>query len=92
MDGEGRSIPLSLASKKLSRVCRSFLEAETMAMLDTVDTSMCLLSILHELVPDESIGTTAVYTYIMCPVQTAHSTKAAEENRLGVMLLPREKV
>ena len=42
VDGEGRALPITWISKKLRRICRSTIAAETMSLLDAVDTSVWL--------------------------------------------------
>jgi hypothetical protein len=49
VDGEGRASPIIWISKKLRRVCRSTTAAETMSLLDAVDTSVWLSHLLDEL-------------------------------------------
>ncbi|CAB4016033.1 Hypothetical predicted protein [Paramuricea clavata] len=48
-------------SKKLRRVCRSTIAAETMSPLDAVDTTVWLSHLLDEL-KDKQLQTTEIYT------------------------------
>ena len=83
VDGEGRASPITWISKKLRRVCRSTIAAETMSLLDAVDTSVWLSHLLDEL-KDKQLHTTEIYTDNMSLTEAVHSTKAMEEKRLRV--------
>ena len=83
VDGEGRASPIAWISKKLRRVCRSTIAAETMSLLDAVDTSVWLSHLLDEL-KDKQLHTTEIYTDNMSLTEAVHSTKAMEEKRLRV--------
>lgn len=83
VDNKGRASPISWTSRKLRRVCRSTIAAETMSLLDAVDACVWLSHIINELV-DEELKTTEIYTDNMSLTEAVHSTKAVEEKRLRV--------
>ena len=77
--------PVSWSSKKLRRVCKSTEAAETMAMLDAIDTCIWIGTMLEEIC-GESIETTIVRTDNKSLYEAVHSTTAVEEKRLRVEL------
>ena len=81
VSGEGRASPITWISKKLRRVCRSTIAAETMSLLNAVDTSVWLSHLLDEL-KDKQLQTTEIYTDNMSLTEAVHSTKAMEEKTL----------
>ena len=81
-DELGQMSPISWVSRKVRRVCRSTKSAETLSMLDAIDTSIWLSHILSEL-----LGYTKVITVITDNEglkDSAYSTTAVEEKRLRV--------
>ena len=83
MDCKGRVSLISWASKKLRRVCRSTVAAETISILDAADACMWLSHIVNELA-DEKLKTTEIYTDNMSLTEAVHSTKEVEEKRLRI--------
>ena len=83
VDSEGRASVITWMSRKLRRVCRSTITAETLSLLDAMDSSMLLLHILSELI-DQKLCTTEIYTDNMSLTEAVYSMKAVEEKRLGV--------
>jgi len=84
-DQENRVSPISWASRKLRRVCRSTIAAETMALLDASESCYWLSHIINELM-NEPLSKTLIYTDNRSLVDAAHSTTAVEEKRLRVDL------
>ena len=83
-DDHGNTSPLFWSSRKLRRVCRSTLTAETMAMLDTVDSCVWLSHIINEICDDE-LKTTIIRTDCMSLKESIYSTTPIhEEKRLRV--------
>jgi hypothetical protein len=82
-DEGGYTSPICWSSRKLRRVCRSTLTAETMAMLDAIDASIWLSHIIAE-VADCDLQPIEVKTDNMSLVESVHSTTAVEEKRLRV--------
>ena len=81
----GKISPLSWTSRKIKRVCRSTLTAETMALLEVSETCFWLSHIINELINDE-LETTEIFTDNKSLFEAAHSTTAVEEKRLRVDL------
>ena len=81
-DKEGQVAPLSCTSKRLRRVCRSTISAETMAMLDSIDTCIWLRHIIEEI--NGAISAVKVKTDNMSLTEAVHSTTSVEEKRLRV--------
>lgn len=81
----GKISPLSWASRKIKRVCRSTLTAETMALLEVSETCFWLSHIINELLND-SLETTEIFTDNKSLFEAAHSTTSVEEKRLRVDL------
>ena len=79
----GKISPLSWASRKIKRVCRSTLTAETLALLEVSETCLWLSHIINELL-DDSLETTEIFTDNQSLYEAAHSTTAVEEKRLRV--------
>ena len=77
--------PISWSSRKLRRVCKSTEAAETMAMLDAIDTCVWVGTMLEEIC-GESIETTVIRTDNKSLYEAVHSTTAVEEKRLRVDL------
>jgi hypothetical protein len=82
-DERGYSSPICWSSRKLRRVCRSTLTAETMAMPDAIDACIWLSHIVSE-VADFDLNIVEVKTDNMSLVESVHSTTAVEEKRLRV--------
>ena len=80
---KGKISPLSWASRKIKRVCRSTLTAETMALLEVSETCYWLSHIIKELI-DDSLETTEIFTDNKSLYEAAHSTTSVEEKRLRV--------
>ena len=81
----GKISPLSWSSRKIKRVCRSTLTAETMALLEVSETCIWLSHIINELLHD-SLETTEIFTDNKSLFEAAHSTTSVEEKRLRVDL------
>ena len=79
----GKVAPLSWASRKIRRVCRSTLTAETLALLEVSETCFWLSNIINELLND-TLETTEIFTDNKSLYEAAHSTTAVEEKRLRV--------
>jgi hypothetical protein len=77
--------PVSWSSRKLRRVCKSTEAAETMAMLDTIDTCVWIGTILEEICSG-LIETTVIRTDNRSLYDAVHATTAVEEKRLRVEL------
>ena len=82
-DKEGNVCPISWSSRKLRRVCRSTLTAETMAMLDTVDAVVWISHIVKEIF-GISIPPALIRTDNLSLKDSIYSTTAVEEKRLRV--------
>lgn len=82
-DDNGFLSPLTWTSKKLRRVCRSTISAETMSMLDAVDTSIWIIHILEDITGSKSKNS-KIKTDSKSLYDAAHSTTAVEEKRLRV--------
>ena len=80
---KGNHSPISWSSRKLRRVCRSTITAETMSMLDAIDASIWISHIINEF-NDSQLGTTIIKTDNMSLTEAVHSTTAVEEKRLRV--------
>ena len=85
MGQENYVSPISWISRKLRRVCRSTIAAETMALLDASETCCWLYHITNELL-NEPLDTTVIYTDNQYLTDATHSTTAVEEKRLRVDL------
>lgn len=84
LKGKNRKVaPLAWASRKIRRVCRSTLTAETMALLEVSETCFWLSHIINELL-DDPLETTEIFTDNQSLYEAAHSTTAVEEKRLRV--------
>jgi len=79
----GKISPLSWSSRKIKRVCRSTLTAETMALLEVSETCIWISHIINELL-DNSLQTTEIFTDNKLLYEAAHSTTSVEEKRLRV--------
>ena len=82
-DSKGHLSPLSWSSKKVRRVCRSTISAETMSMLDAVDACIWISHILEE-ISGCKLKCTQVMTDNESLNNAVHSTTAVEEKRLRV--------
>ena len=82
-DERGSVSPICWSSRKLRRVCRSTVAAETMAMLDAIDACIWLSHIISEVV-DCDMGSIKVTTDNMSLYESVHSTTANEEKHLRV--------
>ena len=82
-DERGSVSPICWSSRKLRRVCRSTVAAETMAMLDAIDACIWLSHIISEVV-DCDMGSIKVKTDDMSLYESVHSTTANEEKHLRV--------
>ena len=82
-DNQGNISPITWASRKLRRVCRSTITAETMAMLDTIDLCVWLFSMFKEVL-DIELSTSIVKTDNKSSYDAINSTTAVEEKRLRV--------
>ena len=82
---KGKISPLSWTSRKIKRVCRSTLTAETMALLEVSETCFWLSHIINELL-NNTLETTEIFTDNKSLFEAAHSTTAVEEKRLRVDL------
>jgi transposase InsO family protein len=82
-DENGFLSPLTWTSKKVRRVCRSTISAETMSLLDAVDTSIWIMHILEEVTGNKS-KKAKIKTDSKSLYDAAHSTTAVEEKRLRV--------
>ena len=82
-DKLGQLSPITWTSKKLRRVCRSTITAETMAVLDTIDTCAWLASMFREVL-DVEVLRTIVRTDNKSAYEAINSTTAVEEKRLRV--------
>ena len=82
-DAKGFVSPVSWTSKKVRRVCRSTLAAETMSMLDAMDTTIWLQHIVEELT-GRRLKNTIIKTDNDSLQKAAYSTTAVEEKRLRV--------
>ena len=79
----GKIAPACWSSRRLRRVCRSTLSAETLAMIESIDASVWIYNILYEIFGND-IETTVIKTDNKSLFEVAHSTKASEEKRLRV--------
>jgi hypothetical protein len=84
-DATMNAAPLAWRSRKLRRVCRSTLTAETLSLADTIDVCVWMKHIIDE-IDDSKLLTTVVRTDNHDLFEAAHSTKACEEKRLIVEL------
>ena len=84
-DSTMRASPLAWRSRKLRRVCRSTLTAETLSLAETIDVCVWLKHIIDE-IDDSKLLTTVIRTDNKDLYEAAHSTKATEEIRLAVEL------
>ena len=75
--------PITWSSRKLRRICRSTITAETMATLDTIDVCAWLVHMFRE-VFDVEVRQTIIRTDNMSSYQAINSTTAVEEKRLRV--------
>ena len=75
--------PITWSSRKLRRICRSTITAETMATLDTIDVCTWLNHMFKE-VFDVEILQTIIRTDNKSSYQAINSTTAVEEKRLRV--------
>ena len=82
-DENGSLSPLSWTSRKVRRVCRSTISAETMSMLDAVDMSIWIMHILKDITGNQSRNA-ELKTDSKSLYDAAHSTTAVEEKRLRV--------
>jgi len=82
-DNEDRISPVSWCSRKLRRVCKSTEAAETMAMLDAIDSCVWIGSLLNEIMPGK-IEMSVIKTDNRSLHDAVHSTTAVEEKRLRV--------
>jgi len=82
-DNDGNVSPVSWCSRKLRRVCKSTEAAETMAMLDAIDSCVWIGSLLNEILPDK-IEISVIKTDNRSLCDAVHSTTAVEEKRLRV--------
>ena len=85
VDIENNASPLAWRSRKLRRVCRSTLTAETMALVDTIDVCVWIKHIINEIDDMEQLSI-IIRTDNKDLFDAAHSTKAVEEKRLRVEL------
>lgn len=82
-DNAGRCCPLAWGSKKIRRVVKSSLAAETLSLVDAIDVAMYLKHILSEVLQSDDIA-------IRCHVDNkslwdnVHSTKSVSEKRLRI--------
>ena len=79
----GNMVPICWSCKRLRRVCRSTLSAETLAMIEAIDACFWLQNIVSELV-NSVVSTTVIKTDNKSLFESVHSTKATEEKRLRV--------
>ena len=84
-DSDLNAAPLTWRSRKLRRVCRSTLTAETMSLVETIDVCVWMKHIIDE-IDDNKLLTTIIRTDNKDLFDAAHSTKAVEEKRLRVEL------
>lgn len=84
-DSHMNASPLAWRSRKLRRVCRSTLAAETLSLVDTVDVCIWMKHIINE-IDDSELLHTIIRTDNRDLFDAAHSTKAVEEKRLRVEL------
>ena len=82
-DEEGYLSPLSWTSKRVRRVCRSTISAETMSMLDAVDASIWMAHLFEE-INGYKLKHTKVKTDNESLNEAVHSTTAVKEKRLRV--------
>ena len=82
-DVEGKLSPISWSSKKLERVARSTIAAETMALVDSADTCTWLTHMLNEIL-DNNVQISELFTDNKSLKDAAYSTTAVEEKRLRV--------
>ena len=82
-DGDNNCSPLAWRSRKLRRVCRSTLTAETLSLVDTIDICVWLKHIIEEIDNNELLPT-IIRTDNKDLLDAAESTKAVEEKRLRV--------
>ena len=75
--------PITWSSRKLRRICRSTITAETMATLDTIDVCAWLVHMFRE-VYDADVLQTIIRTDNMSSYQAINSTTSVEEKRLRV--------
>ena len=79
----GKMCPISWGSRKLRRVCRSTIAAETMAVLDTIDVCVWLSFMINELL-NQKLEKTIIKTDSKSLQQIVNSTTGVEEKRLRV--------
>ena len=80
-DESGLLSPITWTSKKVRRVCRSTISAETMSMLDAVDSSIWIIHILEEITGCK-LRQAKVKTDNESLSDAVHSTTTVEEKRL----------
>ena len=85
MGKDNKVSPLCWSSRKLRRVCRSTIAAETMALLDVSEACFWLQNVMNELLTTP-LDTTVIYTDNKSLYQAAHSSSTIEEKRLRVEL------
>ena len=82
---DGKIAPISWSSRKIRRVCRSTLAAETMALLEASETCCWISHIINELLKTP-LETTEIVADNKSLYEAAHSTTAVEEKRLRVVI------
>ena len=82
-DENGLLSPITWTSKKVRRVCRSTISAETMSMLDAVDSSIWIGHILQK-ITGYKLRQSKIKTDNESLDDAAHSTTAVEAKRLRV--------
>ena len=84
---EGRVAPIAWQSKRIRRVVRSTLSAETLAMADAIDTGMFIAALFTELVygiPNPLLLPFICITDNRSLFDTLHSTNLVHEKRLRI--------
>ena len=84
VNSEGSFAPLAWQSKKLKRVVKSTLAAETLDAVEAVETGFLLTSILKELHNSQSSIDIECFTDNQSLFDTVHSTNSITDKRLHV--------
>ena len=82
-DHDGRCIPISWASKKIKRVARSTLTAETLAAVEAVDAAMNTKAIIEQVI-EEVFPPIILYVDSKSICDTANTTNVLTEKRLMI--------
>ena len=77
-----KAVPLTWESKKLSRVTKSPLASETLALGEGADSGFLLMALLKDILPSTKISTITCFTDNHSLVETVSSTNSIKDKRL----------